>query len=590
MLELDYDVSRAAGPVRLWVRRFGMGGVPPDQWHNAPSNRLTTLNLNGTAYNYVFDDNGNLRQQNLDTFHGSDHADRMITYRVQAGASPSVDARYLYGADGIRVKKWIRNSGGQIESTVYVDEVFEYHNWLESGDPTPKQNNYLHVIDGQSRVAVVRSGDHHSRDAGPPIQYHLGDHLGSNGVTLDEGGAWMNREEFFPYGETSLGSFAKKRFRFTGKERDEESGLSYHNARYYALPLGRWCECDPHGSEDDQNLYAFVHSNPIRWIDPEGTERNDPPSGEAAASTPNPDLDKTKSDPHQPNIVSPFKQVIKGAAQTMDPSGKALSGTYNLWSGGAQGQAQAAAAPGCTEAKTLEGTQARATVEAWIKQGKYPPAALDNPSLLSRQDFEDVWINTSSRLATKAALSDTPVTDIHPNARGWVKTNYELPRVAGFGALSAGLSFAGAAVTSYQASQIKNELVQTTGLVAASVESTGAVTYGLGALLPNSSLMATGAGMIRVGGGVGVTVVSGYYLTQDIKTGDVTRGVGDAAGTATGVLMLAGAGPAASVTGAFAVGYGVGTVINTYAVGPLIDKAAPGCGSLGDWYYRNFLK
>ena len=36
---------------------------------------------------------------------------------------------------------------------------------------------------------------------------------------------FINREEYFPYGETSFGSFARKRYRFTGKERDEESGL-----------------------------------------------------------------------------------------------------------------------------------------------------------------------------------------------------------------------------------------------------------------------------------------------------------------------------------------------------------------------------
>ncbi len=57
------------------------------------------------------------------------------------------------------------------------------------------------------------------------MQLHLGDHLGSSNVVVDSGGALVNREEFTPYGETSFGSFAKKRYRFTGKERDEESGL-----------------------------------------------------------------------------------------------------------------------------------------------------------------------------------------------------------------------------------------------------------------------------------------------------------------------------------------------------------------------------
>ena len=47
---------------------------------------------------------------------------------------------------------------------------------------------------------------------------------------------------------------------------------------------------------------------------------------------------------------------------------------------------------------------------------------------------------------------------------------------------------------------------------------------------------------------------------------------------------------AASVTGAFAAGYAVGTLLNDHLVGSLIDKAAPGSGAVGDWYYRTFLK
>src|SRR5256885_9695893 len=42
--------------------------------------------------------------------------------------------------------------------------------------------------------------------------------------------------------ETSL-----KRYRYIGKERDEETGLAYHGARYYAAWLGRWLSADPTG-------------------------------------------------------------------------------------------------------------------------------------------------------------------------------------------------------------------------------------------------------------------------------------------------------------------------------------------------------
>jgi RHS repeat-associated protein len=106
----------------------------------------------------------------------------------------------------------------------------------------------------------------------PAVKFHLGNHLGSSNVVIDDSGGFINREEYTPYGETSFGSFAKKRYRFTGKERDEESGLYYHGVRYYAPWLVRWGSCDPAGPVDGLNLYRYARSNPLRLVDPTGTQ------------------------------------------------------------------------------------------------------------------------------------------------------------------------------------------------------------------------------------------------------------------------------------------------------------------------------
>ena len=58
-----------------------------------------------------------------------------------------------------------------------------------------------------------------------------------------------------------------KRYRYTGMERDEESGLSYHGARYYNTAVSRWVSCDPTLTNDGLNLYRYVHNNPLRFID-----------------------------------------------------------------------------------------------------------------------------------------------------------------------------------------------------------------------------------------------------------------------------------------------------------------------------------
>jgi RHS repeat-associated protein len=92
---------------------------------------------------------------------------------------------------------------------------------------------------------------------------------------VDEVGNWVNREEYTPYGETSFGSFARKRYRFTGKERDEESGLNYHRSRYYGSWVGRWMSCDPLGYKDGINPYIYVHNHPFNGVDSSGLEEVD---------------------------------------------------------------------------------------------------------------------------------------------------------------------------------------------------------------------------------------------------------------------------------------------------------------------------
>jgi RHS repeat-associated protein len=67
------------------------------------------------------------------------------------------------------------------------------------------------------------------------------------------------------------------RYKFTGKERDTESGLDYFEARHYASTLGRFMSVDPvvitpERKVDPQQLnrYAYVRNNPLRLVDPTG--------------------------------------------------------------------------------------------------------------------------------------------------------------------------------------------------------------------------------------------------------------------------------------------------------------------------------
>ena len=63
---------------------------------------------------------------------------------------------------------------------------------------------------------------------------------------------------------------------FTGKERDQETGLDYFEARYYGSALGRFTSPDPLGGHlyDPQTLnkYAYVRNNPLSLTDPSGLD------------------------------------------------------------------------------------------------------------------------------------------------------------------------------------------------------------------------------------------------------------------------------------------------------------------------------
>src|SRR5262249_44442095 len=136
----------------------------------------------------------------------------------------------------------------------------------------------VHIMDGPSRVALVETVtvDIAGAGPGPPpvLRYQLGDQLGSSVLALAAAGNPISYEEYHPYGTTALwlarGSArtSTKRYRYTGKEKDEETGLYYSGARYYACWLCRWTSADPAGEVDGTNLYRYARDNPVVLTDP----------------------------------------------------------------------------------------------------------------------------------------------------------------------------------------------------------------------------------------------------------------------------------------------------------------------------------
>jgi RHS repeat-associated protein len=139
----------------------------------------------------------------------------------------------------------------------------------------------LHIMNDKQRIALVETTTIEDGDAThaptPEQRYQLANHLGSASVEVDEAGGLITYEEYSPYGNTtyqagiSAAEVRRKRYRYTGMERDGEGGLNYHRARYYAPWLGRWISPDPDLAKvAGWPAYAYCFNNPLGWTDTSG--------------------------------------------------------------------------------------------------------------------------------------------------------------------------------------------------------------------------------------------------------------------------------------------------------------------------------
>ncbi len=113
------------------------------------------------------------------------------------------------------------------------------------------------------------------------IKYQYDNHLGSACLELDKNADIISYEEYHPFGTTSYRAgrdeieTSLKRYKYLGKERDDETGLYYYGARYCAAWLCRWISTDPAGFVDGLNMYAYVKNNPLKYSDPTGMQSDD---------------------------------------------------------------------------------------------------------------------------------------------------------------------------------------------------------------------------------------------------------------------------------------------------------------------------
>jgi RHS repeat-associated protein len=320
-----YDYDAVGFLLKLTRSAVGVADRHVRTFVPGTGNRLAAVELTAGAtpvrVDYRFDVRGQMEQEGGSRHCEWDHAGRLLAFRDQttAAAEPTVHAQYLVGAGGRRIKKLVRKKGSY-EVTVSFDGVFEHRYEVQTAIGTKREGHVVHLLDGDRRILARRGGE--TFDGKPAELLVVDDHLGSSVAELDRAtGLLVGREEFRPFGETGFGSYARKRYRFTGKERDEESGFCDHGARSYAPALGRWLSPDPAGPVDGLNLYAYVRNNPLRLTDPSGRQAASPPT--------------------QQLKITPEQQAAGKAADNMDPVEAQVAGTpigTDAWKGFLQGR------------------------------------------------------------------------------------------------------------------------------------------------------------------------------------------------------------------------------------------------------------
>src|SRR5204862_3436868 len=133
----------------------------------------------------------------------------------------------------------------------YLSGFEVYREYDGGGTNVTLERETLHVMDDKQRIALVETRTQ-GTDSSPArlIRYQFGNHLRSASLELDDQAQIISYEEYYPYGSTAYQAVRSqtetpKRYRYSGIERDEESGFTYHKARYYLPWLGRWTACDP---------------------------------------------------------------------------------------------------------------------------------------------------------------------------------------------------------------------------------------------------------------------------------------------------------------------------------------------------------
>jgi RHS repeat-associated protein len=176
-------------------------------------------------------------------------------------------ATYVYDASGLRVEK--------VVGSTRTDYLYDL-----SSNVISEVNNVCASICWAVFYARL-NGQLVAEYKNLTTYFFHGDHLGSTRLVTGVNQAVVQNLDYLPFGEMISTDSGIATHKFTGKERDSESGLDDFGARYYSSQLGRWMSADWSASPEPVpnanltnpqtlNLYAMVTDNPESFADLDG--------------------------------------------------------------------------------------------------------------------------------------------------------------------------------------------------------------------------------------------------------------------------------------------------------------------------------
>ncbi len=203
--------------------------------------------LDDSKHQYTYDINGNRISDGVHIYR-YDALDRLVEAKTPKGTY-----QYIYDALGRRVAR------------IHDDET-TYFLWQEQQEIGAISSSGI-----IQELKILNPSDHAiAFELKGALYIPLHDIFGHVRALLDSSGNCVATYRYSAFGEEQIQGEILSPWRYAGKRVDVETGFIYFGERYYDPATLCWLNPDPMEDADGPNLYAYVHNNPLFYVDPDG--------------------------------------------------------------------------------------------------------------------------------------------------------------------------------------------------------------------------------------------------------------------------------------------------------------------------------